>query len=83
MRYFVYILFSEKLNRYYIGATKDISDRLEKHLWNHKGFTSKAKDWVLKYSEAYELKSDALKRESQIKKWKSRKMIEKLISDNR
>ncbi|MEW7293156.1 GIY-YIG nuclease family protein [Aquimarina sp. 2304DJ70-9] len=80
MKYYVYILFSEELNRYYVGTTKDISDRLEKHLWNHKGFTSKAKDWVLKYSEEYELKSDAFKRELQIKKWKSRKMIEKLIA---
>ena len=67
------------MDKYYIGSTKEIESRLEKHLSNHKGFTSKAKDWVLKYQETFSSNSDALKRELQIKKWKSRKMIEKLI----
>ena len=79
MHYFVYILYSEKLNRYYIGATGDLALRMESHLWIHKGFTSKAKDWELKYSEAFVHKSEAFARERQIKKWKSRLMIEKLI----
>ncbi|MDC7999645.1 GIY-YIG nuclease family protein [Aequorivita todarodis] len=80
MNYFTYILYSAKLDRYYIGSTEDISIRLKEHLWEHKGFTSKAKDWELKYFESYTLKTDAAKRERQIKKWKSRKMIEKLIN---
>ena len=82
MYYFVYILFSDSLNRYYIGSTKNIAKRIEAHLWNHKGFTSKAKDWQLRYQEVFETKTEALTREKQIKRWKSRKMIEKLISDN-
>jgi len=32
--------------------------------------------------EIYSSKSDALKREKQIKGWKSRKMIEKLVADS-
>ena len=43
----MYILFSETLNKYYIGSSEDVLKRLEKHLQNHKGFTGKAKDWVL------------------------------------
>ncbi len=82
MYYYVYILFSDRLNRYYIGSTKDIASRIEAHLWNHKGFTSKAKDWQLRYQEVFETKTEALAREKQIKRWKSRKLIEKLISDN-
>ena len=81
MVYYVYILYSAELDKYYVGSTKDISTRLEKHLSNHKGFTSKAKDWVLKYQELYSTNSEALKRETQIKKWKSRKMIERLINN--
>ena len=80
MNYFVYILYSKKLNRYYIGATSDLASRMESHLWMHNGFTSKAKDWELKYSEAFKQKSEAFSRERQIKKWKSRIMIEKLIA---
>ena len=82
MYYFVYILFSDSLNRYYIGSTKDIAKRIEVHLWNHQGFTSKAKDWQLRYQEVFETKTEALAREKHIKRWKSRKMIEKLISNN-
>ncbi len=68
--------------RDYIGSTKDIVRRIEAHLWNHKGFTSKAKDWQLRYQEVFETKTEALTREKHIKRWKSRKMIEKLISAN-
>ena len=80
MHFFTYILYSAKLDRYYIGSTEDISMRLKEHLWNHKGFTSKAKDWELKYSESFETKTAAMSREGQIKNWKSRKLIEKLIT---
>ncbi|NGX84504.1 GIY-YIG nuclease family protein [Aequorivita sp. KMM 9714] len=53
MEYFVYILYSQTLDKYYVGSTEDVSHRLREHLWNHKGFTSRAKDWELKYSEFF------------------------------
>ena len=53
--------------------------RLKKHLTNHKGFTGKQADWTVVYTEKYINKKDAMNRERQIKKWKSRFMIEKLI----
>jgi putative endonuclease len=78
-KFYVYILFSEALNKYYIGSTQDIIVRLEKHLQSNKGFTSKAKDWVLVYSEEFKTRTEAIRRERQIKKWKSRIIIEKLF----
>ncbi|QAA81750.1 GIY-YIG nuclease family protein [Aequorivita sp. H23M31] len=78
--YYIYILYSEHLDRYYTGSTEDISVRLKEHLWNHKGFTARAKDWEIRYSENFLTRSEALAREQQIKKWKSRKLIEKLIA---
>jgi len=69
------------LDRYYIGSTNDMAERMREHLWKHKGFTSKAKDWVVKYTETYPSKTTAIKRENQIKKWKSRAMIEKLVGN--
>ena len=80
MEFFLYILYSEELDKYYTGVTQEISARLKEHLWNHKGYTAKAKDWRVVYHESFSTKEEALKRENQIKKWKSRKMIEKLIS---
>jgi putative endonuclease len=79
MKYYTYILFSQKLQRYYIGSTQDVKERLNKHLASKTGFTSKAKDWNIKYVEEFDTRREAIKRESQIKKWKSSLMIEKLI----
>jgi len=79
MNWYVYILYSESLDLYYIGCSENPQVRLRKHLSNHKGFTSKAKDWFISYSERFDSKTEALKREKQIKNWKSREMIQKLI----
>lgn len=54
--------------------------RLRHHLTNHDGFTSKAKDWVVVHTENFNDKSSAYKRELEIKAWKSKKMIERLIA---
>ena len=75
-----YILYSEFLDKYYIGATTDnMLERLRRHNTNHNGFTGKSNDWRVVYSEVFETKSEAFNREKQIKQWKSRKAIELLI----
>ena len=81
MPYTVYILFSEKLDKYYIGHTADdLHERIRRHLSGHDGFTARAKDWQLAYTESCIDKSSALQRELQIKRWKSKKKIHALIS---
>ena len=76
----VYILYSESTNRFYIGYTGEGVDiRLQKHLAHHKGFTGKQNDWKIVYTEIYQTRQDAMRREKEIKKWKSRVMIERLI----
>ena len=76
-----YILFSNQLNRYYVGASRDVVDkRTYKHNHKHKGFTAAANDWCVVYVETFQEFKDALSREKQIKAWKSRIMIEKLIN---
>ena len=78
--YTVYILYSISVNKYYVGHTGDeIQERIRKHLSNHEGFTSLFKDWKLKYTETFETKSEAYRRELEIKSWKSKKRILKLI----
>jgi putative endonuclease len=81
MNYF-YILYSKELDQYYIGYTSEnLPERLRKHLSNHSGFTAKAKDWLVVYFEEFETKSLAYKRELEVKKWKSRTRVEKLIAE--
>jgi len=81
MEFYLYILFSPTKNRYYVGHTGDLlEERIRKHNSNHKGFTGGMGDWKLKYSECLSTKQEAAKREREIKNWKSRKLIEKLIT---
>jgi putative endonuclease len=78
-----YILYSSALDRYYIGYTgDDLCERLRRHNTNHKGFTGGIGDWKVVYTELFQRKEDAYKREWEVKKWKSRKMIEKLIGSD-
>ncbi|GAB1346639.1 GIY-YIG nuclease family protein [Cloacibacterium normanense] len=76
---FTYILYSESLDKFYIGHTcESLDERLRKHLSAHKGYTSKVKDWKIIYSEIFENKSDAYKKELEIKSWKSKTKIKKI-----
>ena len=83
MPYLVYILHSNSFNKFYIGSTgDDISERLRRHNSNHKGFTGKANDWIIVYTETCIDKTNALKREREIKGWKSSIRIRQLIAEN-
>ncbi|GGE21569.1 GIY-YIG nuclease family protein [Psychroflexus salis] len=81
MNCYTYILYSKLLDKYHVGYTNIlIEERLKKHNTNHKGFTSKANDWVVVYVEVFDSKNEAYAREREIKAKKSRKYIEKLIA---
>ena len=77
--YYFYILYSSNLDKYYFGHTSNLDERLKKHNTNHKGFTGKADDWNVVYTETYPTKELAYAREREIKKWKSRVRIKELI----
>ena len=79
--YYVYILYSESSDRYYVGQTNDVERRLEEH--NHglkSNYTSKYRPWMLKGRfEVGESLGLARKIERYIKNQKSRKYIEGLL----
>jgi putative endonuclease len=80
MQYFVYILFSEKCNKYYVGHTDSVEKRVDDHNKGKGGkFSSNCLTWKLVYSEEFLSRSEAMKREREIKNKKSRKYIEWLI----
>jgi len=79
--FYTYIIYSAILNKYYIGSCQDVAQRLQDHLNSRSKYTKVAKDWELKYFETFDTRSEACKRELQIKKMKSRKFIESLISN--
>ena len=79
--YYCYILYSEKLDKYYIGSTGDLEGRLQRHNTSNHGFTSTGKPWKIKYFEEFETKTEALKRETQLKSFKNRSLLESLTKD--
>jgi putative endonuclease len=83
MKLCTYILFSEKLNKFYIGSTTDIGRRLIEHNRGKEKFTKTGIPWIIVYLEEFEELINARKRETLIKKQKSRKFIESLISKKR
>jgi putative endonuclease len=80
MVYHVYIIYSALRDRYYVGYKADeLVARIKKHNANHKGFTGGCGDWVLVYKELFSTKQEAMAREKDIKKRKSRAFILKLV----
>ncbi len=76
----VYVLYSENFNKIYIGYTSDIEKRLLSHnVLATKGYTIKFRPWVLLYTEEFSIKSEAMKREKQLKSAKGREFIHSLI----
>lgn len=75
----LYIL---KLNdkSYYVGSTSDLKDRMKRHSDGEVSSTKYNLPFELKYTEEYNNRSEAQSREYQIKKWKSRKAIERLMN---
>ena len=76
----VYIIYSPSLDEYYIGSTGNLQDRLYRHRNSGSKSTKKAKDWELRYSESFQERSMAVRREMEIKKKKDRNYIRFLIS---
>lgn len=82
MPYSVYIIYSSKLDKYYVGYSEDVAVRLEEHNSGISAFTSKATDWIIKYREEFVSRELAHSRELEIKRKKSRKYVEWLIQSD-
>jgi putative endonuclease len=81
--HFFYIIYSERINRYYVGETHNMDIRLGMHQTKYypKSFTSKSNDWQLKILFEVLTREEALFLESFIKRMKSRNFIEKIIKN--
>ncbi len=79
-QYYIYILFSAKHDKYYIGYSNDPWRRVEEH--NTKPFntfTSKYRPWEIAAVFSCDEESNAIHLEKFIKQQKSRRLIEMLI----
>ncbi|TRZ72753.1 MAG: GIY-YIG nuclease family protein [Bacteroidetes bacterium] len=78
--YYVYILQSLLDSSYYIGFSTAVDRRLEEHNQGKSRYTKGKTPWKVVYTEGYESKMEALKREKFLKAQKNRKFYERLIT---
>ena len=82
MLYTVYILFSPSYNKIYIGHTSNLIDRFHSHNeLSKKDWTRNFRPWIVIYCEYFGTKSEATKREKQLKGAKGRAWIWNKIKD--
>lgn len=80
MDFMVYLLFSDKLNRYYTGSTACFETRIAFHKISPSNkFTGKARDWKLLLKIPCQNNEQALLVEKHIKSMKSKVYIQNLL----
>jgi len=83
MPFHAYILRSRSTGRSYVGHTGNLTKRIFEHN-NQRTISIKNRGpWELYHSEAFETRSEASRRERQIKSMKSRRYIEALAGASR
>ncbi len=80
-KFYVYILQSLKDSSFYVGQCNDLDRRMSKHFEGMSKYTASKRPLRLVYFEMYSSRSESIKREIQIKKMKSKRYIEQLISE--
>lgn len=81
MQFQTYILKSLKNGHYYVGSCQDLQVRVDRHNRGLVRSTKAGSPWKLIFNEEYLSRSDAFKREKQIKSYKGGEAFKKLISD--
>lgn len=79
--YYVYILFSKKDGRLYIGSAPDLKKRIEKHTKGYVRATKNRRPLSLIYYESYISQRDAKRREIFLKGGKGHNELKKQLED--
>ena len=74
--YTVYVLYANSWGKIYIGYTSNLINRFHSHnkLANN-GYTSKFRPWVVIYTEYFNDKESAIKREKELKSSRGRAFL--------
>ena len=78
--HYVYILRSEASGRFYVGSSQDIRKRLDYHNAGKVRATRYLRPLALAYQEAHVTAREARQREYYLKRQKSRRVLQALIS---
>ena len=76
----IYILYSVNYHKSYVGFTQNVERRLQEHNFTEsKGFTLRYRPWTLIYTEIFESKAAAMKREKYFKSGYGRNHLKEII----
>jgi putative endonuclease len=75
MSYFVYILYSETFNRFYIGQTNDIESRLSRHNSGTERATQPYRPWIIKWFVEKSTRAEAMQLEKKLKNLSGERLI--------
>ena len=79
--HYVYILYSPSSDKYYVGQTADVGQRLQYHNeLSEKSYTSRHRPWELRAVLELPSRGLAMRLERHIKSYKDRDYIEELIA---
>jgi len=67
MSFFVYILYSENFDKFYVGQTNDISQRLNRHNCGYEKATSPYCPWTMVWFTHKEARAEAMMLEKKLK----------------
>jgi putative endonuclease len=76
--HFVYILYSQEFDSFYIGYTKQPDVRVEQHNLGLTKSTKAKRPWVMVYNENFENQTDAWRREKFLKVQRNKTFYKKL-----
>jgi putative endonuclease len=76
--FFVYVLYSSSLDKYYVGSTDDVAKRFAQHNGGKGKFTSTGMPWILITTFSCNSRSEAVVLEMKIK----RRGIKRYLQDN-
>ena len=81
--FYIYVLYSQKFDRIYVGQSNELNRRLQIH---NKGFvqsTKAYKPWKIIYHEKCLTRAKAMNRERELKSHKGREFIRKIVLNGR
>ena len=78
--YFIYVLQSIKSRSRYVGSTKNVDKRLEEHNTGRVRYTKGRMPWTIVYTEQYQTRSEAMRKEKLLKSGQGRKFLDSLLS---
>ncbi len=76
--FFVYVLWSESLQRFYVGQTQDLNRRIYRHNKGWEKSTRKGRPWELKHSIKVSDRGEAMRLEKKLKNL-SQKRLKRFI----